>query len=108
MRQNRLCGAEDEKKINTLTTNLSDTMHAFTILSRAPELREGSPLEDQLYNVLKCQNYSLPAPSLSLFKSNVQQYSNTMLSIHIESLTNCINNATVYVQQIIKTGYTKP
>lgn len=109
LNKSRLCGPQEEKKIDSTLHNLSIAFKTFSVLTSASEVTDNSEksifhsnLTDQLYNILQCKNYSIPLPQLNVFKTDVHQYSNVILNYQIESLVNCVNNATVFIQQSIR------
>lgn len=78
-----------------LLTKLSQAVDMFeeSTTKLPPDLNELQPLRQHIHNLLECKNYSLPE-----LHKNVVDESKDMLNVHLTILTNCINNASTYLE----------
>lgn len=96
---------EKEKRIELIDklSNAARTLTTTTAELKPHMISEHSPVADQLFNILQCEKVSLT--DANIFHANIKEHTNEILSLHLQILTDCLNNATGYIKQEIILGY---
>lgn len=85
-----------EESAGELVVKLSDAVDDFEKISAKlpPDLFDNS-VTHHLVNIIECRNFTFP----DMYNVSVAGHTKVMLSLHLKMLTNCLNNANLYIQR---------